>query len=281
VRIAALIAVLLCLARPGWADDRTKAQAAVDEANEHWRALDYELVVEAAERALAAADVTDADRVDAWVLQGKALVVLEKTPDAEAAFERVFDVDADFELPDGTSPAITLAFRRARAAWQVKQEDRLRTELGEPYAAMRMTVTIPPEARGGHPIAVRVELVDPGSIASQIVVHYRRQGARNYDTLTARAGAAELSIPGAFTASDQDYVLEVYARSLSAAGVTLRRDGDPDRPRLIRVTAGDVPKQTPIYRKWWFWTGVAAAALTTAVLVDQARDVGTQGLEFR
>jgi hypothetical protein len=282
VRIAAVIA-LTWLAAATASAAPTPAAAAVAEAQTHWRDLDYDEVVGAADRALAA-NPTREEQIEALRLKGEALAVLGRNADASAAFEALFVLDPSFTLPEGTSPRILAVFDPAHAGWIVKEETRLQTELGASFAATSIHVTLPAAARGGRPIIVAIELADPQRITDELILSYRTHGDRHWSTLTARAspGHVELSIPGAVTASRTAYQLELTVRARHRSGITLRHEGTDDHPLVLEVAAGAVPSPPGVTHRWWFWTGAVAlvgAAVAVPILIDQSRSVGPQ--QFR
>jgi tetratricopeptide (TPR) repeat protein len=279
VRAAALIAFVAFAAAPAFAGP-TPAAAALADAQAHWHEQDYDDVVEAAGRALAANPTRD-EQIEALWLEGEAFVVLKRNDDAVAAFEKLFALDPDYTPPDGTSPGVLVVFDPARAAWFVKEQMRLQTELGAAYAAMSIRVTLPANARGGRPIAVAIELADPQHITDELIVSFRVQGEKHWSTMSAvaRPGHIELSIPGAITASPTPYELELTVRARHRSGMTLRQEGNPEHPLVLAVAAGAVPVSTPVTHRWWFWTGTTAlvvAAVAIPILVDQSRSVGVQ-----
>ena len=259
------------------------ARDLVARAEVQWRELEYDKVIELANAALAAPDATARDRVEALRLKGSALVVLDKPNDAGSVFEEIFKLNPEYELPANSSPRIHAVFQPARARWQVKVEEKLKTELGSALATHQLVVKLPPAPRGGLPLEVGVELADPSAIASSVVLSYRRAGTSYYTTTTlpARAGRLALVIPGDVTASDQGYTLELYVASKHRSGVILRHEGTAEQPLRLAVAAGQVPKGKPITSRWWFWAGIGAIAVGGAFLIDQARDVGPQRIEGR
>ena len=42
--------------------------------------------------------------------------------------------------------------------------------------------------------------------------------------------------------------------------LALRKIPPPPRPRAAPLAAAPVAQSTPIYRRWWFWTGIAVVA---------------------
>src|SRR5262249_53004569 len=163
---------------------------------------DYELCVTASDAALAAPDATPVDRVEALRLKGSALVVLGRDADAVAAFDALFEIDPDYELPDNTSPRILGVYQPARARWQVEVAQRLAAELGDAWTKLALDVRLPRSARGGRQLVVPIKLTDPGRITESLVLAYRRRGERHFSTLQAAAKPElELVIPGATLAS--------------------------------------------------------------------------------
>lgn len=274
VRAARVIALVFALAAPahaGGAESVARARAA-------WSELEYERVVEAANAALASADLPDTDRVEALRLLGSALVILDRAADADAAFARIFAVNPDYTLPANTSPRIRAVFDPARARWQVEEQQRLATQLGPQLAALRLHLELPRSPRGGLPIVIGVDLADPSKVASAIILAHRRAGESYYTlaTVPARPGRSTLAIPGELTASRTPYTLELHVQVRHRSGVSLRREGEPDKPLSIAVAAGEVPVATPITRRWWFWASLGVVAIGTGLLVREVIDVGPQ-----
>lgn len=258
------------------------ARADISAAKTAWNDAEYERVVETTTVALAGT-LPDGERVEALRLLGFALVILNRAPEAEAAFARIFSIAPDFALPPGTSPRFQKVFDPARARWQVEEQQRLATQLGSQLASLQLRVELPRAPRGGVPIAIAIELADPGRIANAIVLSHRRTGERYYTTATlpAKTGRSTLAIAGELTASRVPYTLELHVQVRHRSGVTLRHEGEPDRPVALSVAAGEVPTSTPITRRWWFWTGLGVVAIGTGLLVREVVDVGPQHVVIR
>ena len=94
--------------------------------------------------------------------------------------------------------------------------------------------------------------------------------------MPARPGRSTLAIPGELTASRTPYTLELHVQVRHRSGVSLRREGEPDKPLSIAVAAGEVPVATPITRRWWFWASLGVVAIGTGLLVREVIDVGPQ-----
>ncbi len=283
MRTAALVIIAMAMAVSATAHAQSVGQASLTQAKKHWSESDFDLVVGAADKALAATTLTKAERVEALRYKGMALTVLQKKLEATKVFEALFDIAPDYELPANTSPAILAVFRPARAGWQVKVEARLATELGKAYAALRMTLQLPPRTKGGRSLALPIDVTDPKRIVDKLTLSYRRRGSRYFATQTAtgKPGRTTLRIPGTFTASKTPFVLELYLRSLHRSGGILRRQGGPDRPLLIQVDAGQVPRSRPITKRWWFWpsaVALVASVIAVPILIRAASDVGPQNI---
>ncbi len=281
MRVAGLIAGLLVI---------TLAGAAYADGNPHvaraataWRELEYELVLDASEAALADPSLAAADRLEALRLLGSALVVLERGPEAEAAFARIFVIDPDYVLPAGTSPRVRAVFEPARARWQVEEQERLANQFGSQLAALTLRLELPRAPRGGRPVVIGVELADPSGLASTIVFAHRRSGASYYTLakVPARSGRSALTLAGELTASPTPYTLEVHVHVLHRSGVILRRAGEAARPIQLGIAAGQVPTATPITRRWWFWASIGVVAVGTGLLVREAVDAGAQDVVLR
>ena len=102
--------VLVAAAPSGGAAVADDAKKDLRKAETHWRNLDYELVVDAADRAASAADATPEIQIEAWRLKGSALVVLNRQVEAIAVFEKIFALAPDYELPEQTSPRVLSVF---------------------------------------------------------------------------------------------------------------------------------------------------------------------------
>jgi hypothetical protein len=247
------------------------------EAERHWRELDYELCVASADAVIAAPDAKPAERIDALRLKGSALAILPgREADAVAAFEALFEIDPDYELPAGTSPRIAKVFGPAKAGWQVKVDERLQIELGDKWTALVLDVALPERGRGGSPLPIPIRLTDPSKITDTVVVGFRRRGERQYSTISAPAGpTVTIPIPGAILASHDDYTLELFVRARHRSGASLRTRGDFDHPLAIPVAAGQVPPPALVSR-WWA-VGIGAAVVGGLVfVVVRSRDAGPQ-----
>ena len=103
-----------------------------------YRDAEFERVLVACDRVIAAPDATPALKIEALRLKGSALVALDRTDEAKAVFRQIFAINSEFDLPVGTSPKIRNAFGDARNAFVTGVEEELATRLGNDLAAMRL-----------------------------------------------------------------------------------------------------------------------------------------------
>ena len=266
--IALMASADLALSKP--ADDLARARASYGD-------LEYEAAIASADRALAGTPGRD-DRIEALRIRAFALSVLGRDAEAAAAFVAILAIRPQFELPEKTSPRVLAVFRPARSRWELERETSLREKLGADLAALELAAEWPSSGRGGRPLEVGVRMRDPKRLIAEVAVHYRRRGQKTYSRLAVRPSSEAFAvvIPGDLTASRDDYQLEAYAVAVHSSGVALVRIGSREKPVSLALGAGQVPRPTPIYRRWWFIASAAAVALAVPLLVDQAIDVGPQ-----
>jgi hypothetical protein len=282
MRRPALIIIALALSTPARADSPRTARAWLTHARAEWKHLEYERVIDAARAARTAPGATPRLRAEAFGLEASAQVVMGDEAAAATTFASMFAADPSYELPPGTSPRVLAIYRPARSAWDQARETALREQLGPKLQSLRFTPAPPPRARGGLPITVAVDLTDPDRLLAQVRLHYRR-GTSAWSTLSARLTGRSLrvDIPGAFTASEQPYRLELFAEAVHASGVVLRRAGTREQPLAVAVDPGQVPRPTPLYKRWWVWAGAGALAIGVPILIQRSIDVGPQDVTGR
>lgn len=275
-RLALSVATLAIL---GIAAPAAQAQSSpLARAHADWKDQEYERVIKRADEALRSPALSRAQRIEALRLKGASHAVLGETAAAAKTFERLLTVDPRFRMPRGTSPRILAVFEPTRARWLLERETALRERLGADLAAMRLEVSLPSQPRGGVPLPVSVQLVDPKRLATEVRVFYRRRGTRSYSVVSGRTHGAQtrIDIPAVFTASKTPYELDVYVEVLHESGVALLRKGNATGPLSLAMRPGSVPRPVPIYKRWWFWVGTAVLSVALPVLIDQAIDVGPQ-----
>jgi hypothetical protein len=249
----------------------------------HWDNMEYEAVLQSSEQALAGPGLDVKQRVELLRLEGFALVVLERNDDAVKAFQQLFALAPNYQPPPHTPGRLLRVFGSARADWLVREEQRLQTESGAALRALVLHVQLPPSPRGGRPVEIGVDLVDPTALADRVVLAQRRHGVAYYTTreLPAHGGRLAFTISGEDSASPVPYTLELHVLARHRSGVVLRREGSEEQPLALAVAAGEVPQPPPITHRWWFWTGVVAVAVVGGFLIDRAISVGPQEVVAR
>ncbi len=252
----------------------------IERAKTDWKDQEYERAIKRVDQALASGRVSRSQRKEALRIKASAHAVLGDKAKATSAFEALLTLDPQFRLPRTTSPRIRGVFAPTRARWLLARETELRERLGADLAALQLRVAVVKRARGGLPLPVSVTLTDPKRLAKELLVFYRRRGQLSYSRVRARARGARTNvrIPAVFTASKKPYVLDLFVEVMHTSGLALRRKGSATAPLAVAMTPGQVPVPTPLYKKWWFWLGATALAVTVPLLVDQAIDVGPQSV---
>lgn len=276
MRRAVVILAIAIGASPARADSLAAARG-------HFASLDFELVLGDTDAVIHDASASRAAVVDAWFLRGSALVVLDRDADATAAFEALLVLAPDHRAPADTPPRIRAAFEAARAVHAVQLEEQLATVHGAEVRNVVLAVSPPAGPRGGRAATWTIHLTDATHLVDRVVLGYRREIDREYSVVEAAPAATlELAIPGGITSSDRDYRIAWYVDAVHA-GARVRSAGSADAPNWIAIGAGVPPHPPAITQRWWFWTGVAAlaaSAVAVPLLVDRARDVGTQPIRF-
>jgi hypothetical protein len=275
IAILAILAGAATASIAGPAEDLAGAQASYDD-------QEYESAIAVADQVIAGKP-PKAVAIEALRLKAFALAVLGRDDEAASAFVAILAIAPRFELPEQTSPRILAVFRPARSRWELGRETALREELGADLAALELEVDWPASSRGGRPLELSVRLGDPKSLIAEVAIHYRRRGHHSFSRLAVRPTGSRfaIAIPGDLTASRVDYQLEAYAVAVHSSGVALKRVGSRENPMALALGAGQVPRPTPIVRRWWFIASAAAVALAVPLLIDQAIDVGPQRVRGR
>jgi hypothetical protein len=238
-------------------------------ARRHYDALDYELVIEPADRVLGSADATIEQRLDAYTLQGSAFAIIGRTLDAEAAFRFLLRGRPAYELPEGTPPKILSVFRKVQLEEREISAQLAELERERLRKQMEISGGTTPEARGGSAVAFNFRVMDPGQVVSAVRVFYRRGGQGHFSSLPLEQGEDGRwsgAITGDWTASAVPYELQYYAAATGMGDVVWVSDGGPTTPKKLAIAAGEVHQARPFFAQPWFW-GVTAGA---AVLVGSA-----------
>jgi len=260
-----------------WAHAEPAAQL-IKRAQADWSDQEYETVIKRVDAVLRTKKLKRAVHLEALRLKGSAHAVLGAFDLAKKAFEALLNIEPRYRMPGDTSPRVEKIFLRTRSDWLFVRETALRERLGKALTAMNLTVRVPSKGRGGRPLAIGVTLVDPKQLAKEVLLFYRRRGHQSYSRISGATLAKQtrVVIPAVSTASKTPYKLDLYVEILHGSGIALRRKGNEKDPLNLMMSAGSVPRPTPVYKKWWFWASAAALAVAVPLLVDQAIDVGPQ-----
>ncbi|MEO8552658.1 MAG: hypothetical protein ABI678_21925 [Kofleriaceae bacterium] len=275
--VLAMIAVM-GFATPASADDARLVAARIAYDN-----LEQGHVLELLAPALAGS-LADHDRASALRLAGCAHMVLGDRPAAVASFRASFAIEPDAALePQIASPDARSLFEIARGEWRAGLVPVMEAHATE-LARLRLAVRAPTTARGGEPLAIGIELVDPAKLVARVELSFRRRGQSEFTAMTARptaAGALGFEIAPTVTSSPRDYTFEYHVTLRHQSGFDLRRDGDADHPHVIAIAAGHPPRW---YEQWWVRGAIAVGVVGLAAggyLAYRSIDVGPQDVVSR
>ncbi len=224
----------------------------------------------------------DRDRATALRLLGCAQMVLGDRAGAIAAFRRSFTLEPDAALEPrlGSSPDARSLFEVARGEWRAGLVAEMEAHTAE-MKQLALAVESPARSRGGRPLSIGIKLVDPGQLVSRLELSYRRRGQATFTLLTERlerplTGPIVFAIPADATETARPFVLEYHVTARHQTGFDLRRDGDPDHPRLIDVAPGHRPR----WHESWLARGAIALGVVGlgagGYLYYRSLDVGPQ-----
>lgn len=278
-RLATLaVTVVVAIAAPSLARADARSEPPLAAALAAYQAQDYARAIAILTPELATLD--EHDHAAALRLIGCAHTVDGDRDAAIAAFRASFALEADAALEAAlASPDTRSLFEIAHGEWRAA----LVTDMehhAEDLAKLSVAVDAPARARGGQPITIGVALTDPASLAARVELSYRRRGQPTFTLLAQRLrpplGPIRFAIPAEATEATRPFVLEYHVTVRHSTGLDLRRDGDPDHPKLIDVSAGHRPRW---YQSWWvrgaFAIGVVGLA-AGGYLLYRSLDVGPQ-----
>jgi hypothetical protein len=188
---------------------------------------------------------------------GMNFLALGRDHRAEAEFRELLDLDPDFAPPVFVSPLVREFFA------QVKKSHKI-----IPFLAHSGLSLI--DAEVGAEIVVRIQRMRPGYEAKLL---YRRHGDKSFASVDLSAPLGDLysaKLPPAFLIKEEGYMLEYFFQVSEGKDDVLASLRSAENPFIVSVA---VPirfrTQAPVYKKWWFWTGlgggVAAAVVATIV----------------
>lgn len=259
IHILVLAAVALLLAEaPAAAQPADEVARGI----ELYQDLEYEQAAEVLAAALEQPGVADDRKVEGYQYLALSYLALRREGDARAAFKRLLEIDRDFELPRTVSQTARDLLEEARRELPPKEV----AEVDTPPAPAQLSQTASPARPGeGETISVTILVADPGDEHDRLIVHHRVRGANSYSAVTAMRtgeGRYAATIPGMFVAPP---AVEYYVVAVDPEGEVVAAEGSGAEPLAIEIAAPVTAAATPVYGKWWFWTGVGAAVLAGTV----------------
>ena len=228
-------------------------------------------------------------QLEAYRYLGLSYLALNKKDDARAAFRKILEVDASYNLPSIDSPVAIQLFEEEKKALAGggKPDKPVEPPPDKPDKPVEPVGTTPPVATdtpsvaspkleaafepsvpgAGETVTVNLTVL-PADIAIEgVVLHHRVQGkSSGYSTVRAElqgGGRWTAVIPGAFIAAPG---IEYYATAQDEDGSVRAAAGSEMSPLLIVVGAEEQPSGAPIYSRWWFWAGVGGVLVAGAAV---------------
>lgn len=207
------------------------------------------------------------DLVQIYRLRGQAAVMANDRAGAVDAFKRYLALEP---ASDGTglSEESMQAFAEAKEYWS--QRTPLKVEHLPPgTVAPKKKVTVP----------VRIAS-DPLKMIDSREFKYRREGEKEWTTLSMRNETLELVLPAnPMPTEGKEYKMQYYITAKNAASGELQSLGDEKTPLAFLVSKDAIPKKPPIYKRWWFWAGagaVVAGGLSTYFIIESNKLPGVK-----
>jgi hypothetical protein len=212
----ASLAVVAVLASAGTSlAQESAATTGLAAAEQAYQDVDFATMREQATRALAAGGATREETSRLYVLDGISAAAMGQDDEAKQAFVAALAVDPTLKLDRNLSPKIRGPYLEAQGYWGAYSE-----HLGLIARAA---------ADGGH---LTVELVDPGHLATKVVLHVRAPGSTTYAENAADA-AHVVHFPLPEDAQHRGY--EYFAAALDANRNVLAELGNEGDPRVQRA----------------------------------------------
>ena len=196
--------------------------------------------------------------VQIYRLRGQAAMMAGDRKQAVDAFKRYLALEP---ASDGTglSEQATPAFAEAKEYWS--QRVPLKVEHLPPG-------TVAPRKKVNVPVRIAS---DPLKMIEQRELNYRREGEKNWTTLSMRNETLEVQLPAnPMPAEGKEYKMQYYITSIDAKSAELHNLGTAKSPLVFLVSKDAIVRPPPIYKRWWFWAGagaVVAGGITTYAII--------------
>ncbi|MDX2014042.1 MAG: hypothetical protein SFW67_27845 [Myxococcaceae bacterium] len=239
-------------------------QEAMARLEQLYKTLEYDQVIPAADQLLARDDLSLAQRLEVYRLQGSARAIVEDPVDAERPFRLLLRAQPDYDLPADTPPKILAVFRKVQSEEKALAAQLRDVERARLIGNLKLTGEPTPEPVGGRPIRFVYRLRDTAGVVTSVRVEYRRGGRAAFSSLAlerTEEGDWRGVVPGELTASEAPYTLEYLVTTADSEGPLLAL-GTTAAPLTLSVKAGQVPTTAfkPV-SKGAFWSvfGLTAA----------------------
>ncbi len=229
------------------ADLKLSTPALLARTQELYASLEYEQVIPLTAALLGREDLTIAQRLEAFKLQGCAKAIVDDPVEAEKPFRLLLRARADYDLPKETTPKILAVFRKVQSEEQALAKQLREVDRSRIIANLRLLGEGPKESKGGRPLRFSFRLRDPTGAVDAIRLPYRRQGQKVYSSLALErtdTGDWNGSIPGEFTADDHGFTLEYYVETADNEGPLLTA-GTALEPKTLPISAGALLTERP------------------------------------
>ncbi len=220
----------------GAAPPPTVVNPLIDQAQKQMDAADFEAAARTLNGALADPDNTTEALVVIYRMLGNCYLYLDDQSKAREAFERLLQVQPDYELPATAPPKLREIYRRLK--------DDIRRGRVKPVRLTHEPITsVPPD----QPVVVAAEIQDL-PLGAKARVYYRRAGTESYSSVDMKRAPRSDRFAGTIPAYEfppgaGPLAMEYYVEVTDAAQRRVAGRGDALEPLAFQVSAG--PEQAP------------------------------------
>ncbi len=263
MRCLLLLGPVLGLSMPALAqydDAQCRKNPHLSRAKDEYERLEFDRAARTLQRAVEFTRNCRWDLAEVYRLKGFVDAVNNERERCQRSFEILLALDPDYVMAKDVPPKIRSCFEEALEVPQLQR--RLDMEHGG-------IDTVLPDA----PLSIDVRLDDPLRLVNEVQVFFRREGVDVFTTVKARADdrvavvLPALALPGGADA----YEVEYFVRAVDRWEGTLAQLGAPREP--LRLTVARAKGSRSVFKKWWFWSTIGAAAaggVATAVVLSQS-----------
>ena len=265
---------------------RADVSQALKRAQVAFNKQDYERTLKLLQPVTVDPQATVSQKIDALELLGLSYLILGDEKRAREAFENLLGLDASHQLRDPTeSPKLKLFFESVKAAFLPGYDPKRKAQLEH---------RAPRAATAGRKVELSAQLLSGAAQVESVVLRWRREGLLTYRQIAMSKHDGNRRVAFFLLPEDNsDYQLEYYIEARNRIGHALARLGSPGHPLTLRVSGAPRRiKNSPFYKRWWFWTLVGTAVVvgtTTAIVLGRERapsgdlgnvTVGLQAMRF-